>query len=160
MIIEADLTLIGKVAPWLAGKVSALDEKFGLRITQASSDLVSGWAEVESNTQIAGLWHGGASAVMVETLGSLAACIYAGDSKAAVGIELNVSHLRPVKSGRVIGVASAVRLGSTTATYEVKLFNESDSFTHGDPVVLNGEVANAKLICIGRITCALVAVEP
>lgn len=117
---------------------SALDEKLGLEITSASPQQVSGRAPVLGNTQPMGLWHGGASAVMVETLGSIAANLHAGDTASAVGTEINVTHLHPASRGWVHGTARAVHLGRTSAVYQVDLSDDE-----GHPVAT------------GRITCRI-----
>ncbi len=121
---------------------SLFDEKFGLVVTEATAAKTSGWAPVETNTQTMGMWHGGASGVMIETLGSLAANIHAGPGKRAVGAEMNVTHHRPATEGKVFGTATALHLGRRLATYEVKLTN-----------------SEGKLVASGRITCAIVKVE-
>ena len=54
---------------------------------------------VEGNTQPYGLLHGGASAVLAETLGSVGAVLHAGEGRIAVGVDLNVTHHRAVTSG-------------------------------------------------------------
>lgn len=123
---------------------SPFDKKLGLTIQHASADQVSGWADVDGNTQPAGLWHGGASATMVETLGSLGAQCHAETlGKVAVGTDLSVSHLRAVRSGTVYGNAHAVHLGRSSAVYEVQLFDDND-----------------QMIASGRITCRLVSRPP
>lgn len=120
---------------------SALDEKLGLEITSATAERVTGRAPVTGNTQPMGLWHGGASAVMVETLGSVAANLHAGDG-AAVGTEINVSHLRPATSGWVHGTAQAIHLGRTSAVYQVDLTDDQ-----------------GRLIATGRLSCRILADE-
>ena len=49
---------------------------------------------VEGNTQPYGCLHGGASAALAETVGSLAAMAHAGPGKMAVGVDLNITHHR------------------------------------------------------------------
>jgi uncharacterized protein (TIGR00369 family) len=94
---------------------------------------------VEGNTQPYGLLHGGASAVLAETLGSYGAVLHAGAGRIAVGIDLNVTHHRAVTSGVVTGVATPVHLGSTVATYQVVISDERDR-----------RVATARLTCLLR----------
>ena len=89
---------------------SSLHEKLGIEITRASAAEVVGSMPVTGNTQPAGLLHGGATAALIEGLASLAAWLHAHPERVAVGVDLNVTHLRPVTSGKVTGRAVPVRL--------------------------------------------------
>ena len=104
---------------------SPFDEKLGLEVTEWTAERVRGRAPVNGNTQIIGLWHGGASATMIESLGSLAATAHAGPDRKAVGTELNVSHLRSAREGWVCGEAVAVHLGGTSAVYQIDLTDDA-----------------------------------
>src|SRR5687767_5625706 len=88
----------------------ALGVKMGLQIAEASPHRVVGTMPVEGNTQPYGLLHGGASAVLAETLGSVAAHLHAGPGRFAVGVELNITHHRAMRSGVVTGVATPLHL--------------------------------------------------
>lgn len=83
-----------------------LGERMGVTITEASADRVVGTMPVEGNTQPYGLLHGGASAVLAETLGSVGTMLHGGATKIAVGVDLNCTHHRGVRSGHVTGVAT------------------------------------------------------
>ncbi len=50
-----------------------------------------------------GLPHGGASAALAETLGSMAGFMMTRDGQCVVGTELNATHHRPVSEGKVRG---------------------------------------------------------
>ncbi len=115
-----------------------LGNRMGVQIVEASADRVVGTMPVEGNTQPYGLLHGGASAVLVETLGSVGAMMHGGSTKIAVGVDLNCTHHRGVRSGLVTGVATPVHRGRSTATYEVVITDEND-----------------KRVCTGRLTCLL-----
>src|SRR6185369_17668312 len=83
---------------------------------------------VDSRTrQPEGLLHGGASAALAETLGSIAAglCVDR-EKKTIVGLEINANHIRPVRAGWVTGVAKPIHVGSTTQVWEIKIYNELD----------------------------------
>lgn len=115
-----------------------LGRRMGVVVQEASPDRVVGTIPVEGNTQPYGLFHGGASAVLAETLASVGAMLHAGPSKIAVGVDLNCTHHRPVRAGLVTGVATAAHTGRTSATYEVVLTDE-----------------RGKRVCTARLTCAL-----
>ncbi|MFF9483134.1 PaaI family thioesterase [Streptomyces sp. NPDC014733] len=115
-----------------------LGSRMGVQVLAAGPDRVVGTMPVEGNTQPYGLLHGGASAVLAETLGSVGAMLHGGPSKLAVGVDLNCTHHRGVRSGLVTGVATPVHRGRSTATYEVVISDEAD-----------------KRVCTARLTCML-----
>ncbi|MFD9357402.1 PaaI family thioesterase [Streptomyces sp. NPDC060031] len=115
-----------------------LGERMDIRILEASADRVVGTMPVEGNTQPYGLLHGGASAVLAETLGSVGAMLHGGITKVAVGVDLNCTHHRGARSGLVTGVATPVHRGRSTATYEVVITDEQD-----------------RRLCTARLTCML-----
>jgi 1,4-dihydroxy-2-naphthoyl-CoA hydrolase len=120
-----------------------LGTRMGVQIVEASPDRVVGTMPVEGNTQPYGLLHGGASAVLAETLGSIGSMLHAGSTKIAVGVDLNCTHHRGVRSGLVTGVATPVHRGRTTATYEVVISDEA-----------------GRRVCTARLTCLLRDVNP
>ncbi|MFF2749170.1 PaaI family thioesterase [Kitasatospora sp. NPDC058048] len=102
-----------------------LGDKLGIRIVEASGDRVVGTMPVEGNQQPYGLLHGGASAALAETLGSIGAMLHAGPGRYAVGVDLNATHHRSATSGLVTGVATAVFKGRTAATYEIAITDDT-----------------------------------
>ncbi|MFE6842662.1 PaaI family thioesterase [Streptomyces sp. NPDC057686] len=120
-----------------------LGERMDIRILEASAERVVATMPVEGNTQPYGLLHGGASAVLAETLGSVGAMMHGGITKIAVGVDLNCTHHRGVRSGLVTGVATPVHRGRTTATYEVVISDEQD-----------------RRVCTARLTCLLRDADP
>lgn len=128
---------------WLQGLVSPLDDKLGVVIHELSAERCVVSAPLHGNTQPTGLWHGGASGVLVETAGSLAAMCHARQhGMGAVGAELNVSHLRSPRGDRMTAVATAVHLGRRTTTHSVEI--------HDD---------HRRLCAMGRVTCQVIAVD-
>ena len=109
--------------------LSSLHEKLGIEITRASAAEVVGSMPVTGNTQPAGLLHGGATAALIEGLASLAAWLHAHPERVAVGVDLNVTHLRPVTSGRVTGRAVPVRLGDGTVVHTVDVHDDEGRLT-------------------------------
>ena len=110
---------------WLFDIVSPLDRKLGLELLEVTPARTSGRYPVEGNTQPAGLWHGGATGVVAETLASLAAMAEVGPDGQARGVEVNASHLRAARSGWVTGVATAEHIGRRLATYSVVLTDDA-----------------------------------
>ncbi|MFJ6360817.1 PaaI family thioesterase [Streptomyces globisporus] len=115
-----------------------LGERMGVTIVEAAADRVVGTMPVEGNTQPYGLMHGGASAVLAETLGSIGSMLHGGANKIAVGVDLNCTHHRGARNGLVTGVATPVHRGRSTATYEIVITDEQD-----------------KRVCTARLTCLL-----
>lgn len=80
---------------------------------------------VAGNTQPFGLWHGGASCVLAESLASMAAAADVGPDGTVTGVDLNATHLRSAREGWITGTATAIRVGGTLATYDVDLVDDS-----------------------------------
>ena len=82
-----------------------LGSRMGMEWLVTTPDLVSARLPVEGNTQPFGLLHGGASAVLAESVGSVLANLNAGADRFAVGIELSCSHHRSAHHGFVTALA-------------------------------------------------------
>jgi uncharacterized protein (TIGR00369 family) len=115
-----------------------LGEKMGIEFIEVTAQRVVGRMPVAGNTQPFGLLHGGASLVLAESLGSIGAVMYAGQGQIAVGIEINATHHRAARSGFVTGIATALSLGKTLATYEVLITDD-----------------DGNRVCTSRITCLI-----
>jgi uncharacterized protein (TIGR00369 family) len=102
-----------------------LNARMGITIIEATPERVVGTMPVEGNRQPYGLLHGGASAVLAETVGSVAATLTAGPDAAAVGIEINATHHRAVTSGTVTATATRLHAGRTVATFDIRIVDES-----------------------------------
>ena len=118
----------------------SLIERMGIELVEATAERVVGTMPVAGNTQPEGLLHGGASVVLAETLGSYGAALHAWPDRRAVGIEVNATHHLGVRDGVVTGTAVALRLGSTTASYEIVVVDSA-----------------SRLVCTARLTCLLFA---
>ncbi len=110
------------------------------------SDIGDDWLEatmpVDHRTkQPAGILHGGATALLAETIGSVASTLVVDWPKQqAVGIELNISHLRSISQGLVIGRVTPIRLGRRTHVWDIRVRDEAD-----------------KLIAVARLTMAILS---
>ncbi|WP_100639062.1 hotdog fold thioesterase [Marinobacter salexigens] len=112
----------------------------GIEYTEIGDDYVTGRMPVDERTvQPFGILHGGASVVLAETLGSMAAnCCLKDPDTVAVGLEVNANHIRPVTKGWVYGTARPLHIGSTTQVWEIRMSNEE-----------------GKTTCISRLTMAV-----
>lgn len=120
------------------GPLGPAVERAGIEIGVAGPDRVVGRMPVTGNTQSYGMLHGGVSCVLAETLGTMGAAIHAGPDRRAVGVEINATHHRSVRTGWVVGTATAVHLGRTVATYQIVLTDERD-----------------RPVCTARLTCLI-----
>ena len=122
--------------------MGGLNDKLGVEILEFSAERVVGTMPVEGNTQPYGLLHGGASIALAETLGSIGSAVHAHPDRLSVGTDINATHHRSATSGIVTGVATAIHLGRTSASYEIVITDE-----------------RGKRVCTSRITCALLPRE-
>jgi uncharacterized protein (TIGR00369 family) len=122
----------------VAATTGTLIERLGIIVTDVQPGRLVATMPVDGNTQPYGLLHGGASVALAETLGSLGSAVHAGPDRIAVGIEINATHHRSASSGLVTGVATAVSLGRTLASWEVVVSDDQ-----------------GRRLCTARITCLL-----
>ncbi|WP_237067515.1 hotdog fold thioesterase [Microbulbifer guangxiensis] len=113
----------------------------GMQITELGDDYLVGTLPVDARSrQPFGILHGGASVVLAETLGSIAANLVVDGAKYyCVGQEVNANHLRPVADGKVTGTARPLHLGRTSQVWEIRITEP-----------------RGRLSCISRLTMAVV----
>lgn len=69
-----------------------------------------------------GVLHGGATAALIETVGSVAVFVFKQTENWLVrGIEISANHLKSIKDGDVFATAKPVHLGRTTQHWEIKV---------------------------------------
>jgi 1,4-dihydroxy-2-naphthoyl-CoA hydrolase len=122
-------------------RVEQLGEKLGIELVSLSHDEVVGTMPVAGNRQPFGLMHGGASAVLAESLGSTLAALHALPERFPVGLELACTHHRSATSGLVTGVARPLHVGRSTSTCEIVISDEQGR-----------RICTAKLTCLHRDT--------
>jgi 1,4-dihydroxy-2-naphthoyl-CoA hydrolase len=115
-------------------------EYIGITITELGNDFLRGRMPVDHRTiQPMGILHGGASVVLAETLGSIAANLVVDDQKNyCVGLDINANHIKAAKGGYVTGTAKALHLGASTQVWSIEIVDES-----------------GRLVCISRLTMAV-----
>ncbi len=115
-------------------------EPLGIVFTEIGPDFLRATMPVDARThQPYGLLHGGASALLAETLGSTAGMLCVEEGRGCVGIEINANHLRGVRSGTVTGTARPLHVGRSTQVWEIRI-----------------EDAAGHLVCVSRLTLAVV----
>ena len=117
--------------------VSAL----GIEVTDFGDEYICGKMPVDERTkQPFGLLHGGASAALAETLGSMGAGMHVDlNQYSVVGIEINSSHLKAVKEGWVYGKATPIRIGRKIQVWDIDIKDDKDN-----------------MICKSRLTLAVI----
>ncbi|MEM1092338.1 MAG: hotdog fold thioesterase, partial [Pseudomonadota bacterium] len=112
-----------------------------IRIDELGPDFMRGSMPVNEKThQPYGLLHGGASCVLAETLGSIAAALVVDQERWIVlGQEINANHLRGVRDGRVHGVATPEHIGSRSQVWSIRIHDDQQ-----------------RPVCVSRLTVAVV----
>ncbi|WP_058912092.1 proofreading thioesterase EntH [Entomohabitans teleogrylli] len=99
----------------------------GIRYTRLDDDTLEAEMPVDPRTvQPFGLLHGGASAALAETLGSMAGFLTSAEGQCVVGTEISATHHRAVTGGVVRGVCQALHLGKTSQCWEIAIYDERD----------------------------------
>lgn len=102
-----------------------LADKMGIELLELSAERSVATMPVLGNTQPLGLVHGGAYVVLGESLGSTSANVHAHPNGYAVGIEINATHHKSATAGVVTGTCTAIKLGRTLTTHEIKVTDEA-----------------------------------
>lgn len=115
-------------------------EHLGIEFLEIGEDYLRARMPVNERTiQPDGLLHGGASATLAETLGSVGATLCVDSrQKICVGLEINANHVRPARSGFVYGTTRPIHIGGSTQIWEIRIEDE-----------------RGKLVCISRLTLAV-----
>ena len=108
----------------------------GIEFTEKGNDYMTATMPVDKKTiQPLGILHGGASAVLAETLGSMASYLTLDEDHYSVGLEIKANHIKSVTDGIVTGQVLPVHLGKTTQIWDISIKYEQH-----------------QLICISRLT--------
>lgn len=118
-----------------------LAERMGIELLVTTPEQVVGRMPVKGNRQPFGLLHGGANAVLAETLGSVLSALHALPDRFPVGLELACTHHGSATEGFVTGTARLIHLGRSTSTSEIVVVDERGRRT-----------CTAKLTCLHRDT--------
>lgn len=95
-----------------ATSVNTLVANLGIVYTRLGDDTLEAEMPVDARThQPFGLLHGGASAALAETLGSMAGFLMTRDGQSVVGTELNATHHRGYPTARFVACVSRCILG-------------------------------------------------
>ena len=116
----------------------------GIRFIEKGVNYLTATMPVDERTrQPLGILHGGASAVLSETLGSMASYMTLDETHYSVGLEISANHLKSVNKGWVTGRTEPIHLGKTTQIWDTTIQDEKD-----------------KMICISRLTLVVMEIDP
>lgn len=128
-----------------AFRKDTLMEVLDITCIELGDDYLVATMPVDHRThQPMGLLHGGASAALIESIGSMGSTLLLDLSKEApVGIEINANHIGGMKSGVVKAIGKIVHAGKRSHLWQVDLYDQ----------------ATDKLICTGRLTIMVVPIS-
>lgn len=121
---------------------NTLMETLGIECIEIGADFLRSRMPVSSKThQPVGLLHGGASAALIESIGSMGSVLLIDVSKEVpVGLEVNANHVGSIREGWVIATGKLVHAGKRTHVWQVDIHEEGTD----------------RLICTGRLTVMIV----
>lgn len=136
MAIWTNVRTVAQVNEYLKGTMC---EHVGMEITAIGDDFVTARLPVDERTrQHMGIIHGGASVVLAETVGSIAAGLCCPPGHYTVGLEINANHVRPGIPPYVEGTARPLHVGSSTMLWDIRIVD-----------------AEGRLVCVSRLTTAV-----
>lgn len=104
----------------------ALALKMDIQWHELTPEYSTATMPVVGNTQTNNILHGGSFVVMGESMGSIAANVWAHQQGLgiAVGIEVNATHTGSGVEGYITGTCRAIHLGRTLTTHEIECTDE------------------------------------
>lgn len=122
---------------------NTLMEVLEIECFELGDDYLKSRMPVKASThQPAGLLHGGASAALIESIGSMGSVLLIDiEKEVPVGLDINANHLAGVRDGFVIATGKIVHAGKRTHVWQVDIHHEE----------------TGKLVCTGRLTVMIVA---
>lgn len=117
-----------------------LTQHLGIVFTDFGDDWLAATMPVDRRThQPAGLLHGGASAALAESLGSVGANLCIDPARfGCVGQSLTVNHVSSARSGLITGTARPRHLGGRSQVWQIEMRGETDD-----------------LVCLATLTIAV-----
>lgn len=137
--------MLKKVSPDFVNSFAkdTMIEHLDIKCIEVGEDYIVATMPVDSRThQPMKLLHGGASAALIETIGSMGSTLLIDlEKEAPVGIEINANHIGGISSGLVKAVGKIVHAGKRTHVWQVDITNNE----------------TGALICTGRLTVMIIA---
>jgi len=119
---------------------NTMGDFLGIEITDTGDNFLKARMPVNERTrQPYGMLHGGASAVLAETLGSVASALVIDPQQfICVGLEINANHIKGVKDGYVYGTVLPLHIGGSTHVWDIRVVDSQEM-----------------LVCVSRLTVAI-----
>jgi 1,4-dihydroxy-2-naphthoyl-CoA hydrolase len=119
---------------------NTMGDFLGIEIMDVGDNFLKARMPVNERTrQPYGLLHGGASAVLAETLGSFASALVIDPEQfICVGLEINANHVKGVREGYVFGTVVPLHIGGTTHVWDIRIIDSQEN-----------------LVCVSRLTVAI-----
>ena len=117
---------------------NTLMEVLGIECVELGVNSIKFKMPVDARThQPMGILHGGASAALIETVGSFGSFLMADPkNERPVGLSINAEHIRAVRNGNVIATGTLIHPGGSTHIWQVNINEETTE----------------QLVCTGRLT--------
>jgi 1,4-dihydroxy-2-naphthoyl-CoA hydrolase len=121
---------------------NTLMETLGIECVEIGDDYIISTMPVDQrNHQPMGLLHGGASAALIESIGSMGSSLLLDlEKEYPVGLEVNANHVGGIKSGIVKAVGKIVHAGKKTHVWQVDIFDQETN----------------KMVATGRLTVLII----
>ena len=105
-----------------------MDKYLDIEVIEVGNDFIIAKMPVTEKTkQPYGILHGGASCVLAESVGSIAAALTMdGTKKYPVGIEINANHISSPTDGYVYAKAVPVHVGGSTSVWNIDISDDND----------------------------------
>ncbi len=107
---------------------NTMSDFLGIAFIEIGDDYIIAKMPVDDRTkQPVGIMHGGASCVLAETVGSIAAnCCVDLTKYYCVGLDINTNHIRSIREGFVYATAKPYHLGRSTHVWGINIVNDKD----------------------------------
>jgi len=122
--------------------INTLIGHLGIECIEVGPDYIVATMPVDKRThQPMGLLHGGASAALIESVGSMGSTLLIDlEKEHPVGLEVNANHIGGIKSGFVKAIGKVVHAGKRTHLWQVDIYDQGTN----------------RLICTGRLTVMII----
>lgn len=103
-----------------------MSDFLSIEFIEIGDDFITAKMPVDDRTkQPVGIMHGGASCVLAETVGSIAANFCVDPAKYyCVGLDINTNHIRSIREGFVYATAKPFHLGRSTQVWGINIVND------------------------------------
>lgn len=118
----------------------SVNHHLDIRIDRIGADHVVASMPVDDRTRRSrGFLHGGASAVLAETVGGFAAQLCCNADEYCVGLQINANHIRRAYGGRVHATATPSHVGRSTQVWDIRIADDDQ-----------------RTVCTSRLTLAVI----